>query len=72
MTGNPTFNQPGGYLDASFKYNFNEHLQLRGSVQNLLDTRTETRMQVDAAGNQLDRFSILNDRRFVIGFRYQY
>jgi TonB-dependent receptor len=35
MTGNPTFNQPGGYLDASFKYNFNEHLQLtprRGPV----------------------------------------
>jgi TonB-dependent receptor len=72
MTGNPTFNQPAGFLDGSLKYNFNEHLQLRASVQNMLDTRTETRMQVDSAGNQLDRFSILNDRRFVIGFRYQY
>jgi iron complex outermembrane recepter protein len=72
MTGNPTFNQPEGILDGSVRYNVNDRLQFRGSVSNILDTRTETNMQVDSQGSQLERFSILRDRRFVIGFRYQY
>lgn len=72
MTGNPTFNQPEGILDGSFRYNFNDRLQFRGSISNILDTRTEAVMQVDPQGSTLDRFSILRDRRFVIGFRYQY
>jgi TonB-dependent receptor len=72
MTGNPTFNKPEGILDGTIKYNFNDRLQFRGSVSNILDTRTEAEMQVDEQGNRLDRFSILRDRRFVFGFRYQY
>ncbi|WP_245344951.1 TonB-dependent receptor [Asticcacaulis solisilvae] len=72
MTGNPTYNKAGGFLDASLKYNANKHLQIHTSVENLLDTTTEAEMQVDAAGNTLPRFAIKNDRRIVVGLRYLY
>ena len=72
MTGNPTYNEPSGFLDASFKYNMNKHLQFHTSVENLLDTTTKAVMQVDAAGHTLPRFAIKNDRRVVVGFRYLY
>jgi len=70
MTGNPTFNQAGGFLDGSLKYNINQHLQLHTSVENLLDTTTKAVMQVDAAGHTLPRFAIKNDRRITVGLRY--
>ncbi len=72
MTGNPTYNEPTGFLDASVKYNLNKHLQFRTSVENLLDTTTKAVMQVDAAGNTQPRFAIKNDRRIVVGLRYLY
>jgi TonB-dependent receptor len=72
MTGNPTYNQAGGFLDGSLKWNVNEHLQLHTSVENMLDTTTKAVMQVDAAGHTLPRFAIKNDRRIVVGLRYLY
>ncbi len=57
MTGNPTYNEPAGFLDASFKYNFNDRLQFRSTISNVLDTRTEAVQQVDAQGNTLDRLA---------------
>ncbi|WP_026172988.1 TonB-dependent receptor [Asticcacaulis benevestitus] len=72
MTGNPTYNEPTGFLDGSLKWNVNEHLQLHTSAENLLDTTTKAVMQVDAAGHTLPRFAIKNDRRIVVGLRYIY
>lgn len=72
MTGNPTYNEPTGFLDGSLKWNVNKHLQLHTSVENMLDTTTKAVMQVDAAGNTLPRFAIKNDRRIVVGLRYLY
>lgn len=72
MTGNPTFNEPTGFLDGSLKYNLNRHFQFRVSGENLLDTTTKAEMQVDAQGHTLPRFAIKNDRRIVVGVRYLY
>lgn len=72
MTGNPTYNQAGGFLDGSLKWNVNKHLQLHTSIENLLDTTTKAVMQVDAEGHTLPRFAIKNDRRIEVGLRYLY
>jgi TonB-dependent receptor len=72
MTGNPTFNQPAGFLDGSIKYNFNQHLQFHTSIENMLDTTTKAVMQVDQAGHTQPRFAIKNDRRITVGLRYLY
>jgi len=72
MTGNPTFNEPAAFVDASVKYNFDRHLQFHVSVENLLDTTTKAVMQVDQAGNTQPRFAIKNDRRITVGLRYLY
>jgi iron complex outermembrane recepter protein len=72
MTGNPTYNEAGGFLDGSFKWNVNKHLQIHTSIENMLDTTTKAVMQVDAAGNTLPRFAIKNDRRIEVGLRYLY
>jgi iron complex outermembrane receptor protein len=72
MTGNPIFNSPSGNLDGSFKYNFDEHLQLRASFENILDTKNKARMLINSNNQWLDRYSVLNDRRFIFGARYQF
>ena len=72
MTGNPTFNQPAGFLDGSIKYNLNQHLQFSLTGENITDTTTKAVMQVDQAGHTQPRFAIKNDRRITIGLRYLY
>lgn len=67
VTGNPIYNSPAGFLDASIKYRVNDHLQVRASIANILDTKSKAKAQIDQAGQMYDRFSFLNDRRIVMG-----
>ncbi|MHA6719348.1 TonB-dependent receptor [Sphingomonas sp. RS6] len=66
VTGNPIYNSAAGFLDASLKFNFGK-FQIRGSIANILDTKSKARSYIDASGQLYDRFSFLNDRRIVIG-----
>ncbi|HTG39771.1 TonB-dependent receptor [Sphingomonas sp.] len=66
VTGNPIYNSAAGFLDASLKFNFN-NFQIRGSIANILDTKSKARSYIDDSGQMYDRFSFLNDRRIVIG-----
>ena len=70
MTGNPIFNDAAGFMDASFKYNFDKHLQFRVSLENMLNTKNKASMQVNPQGQMLERYSVVNDRRYTFGLRY--
>lgn len=72
MTGNPIFNDAAGFMDASLKYNIDDHLQVRASFENMLNTKNKASMQVNAQGQMLERYSVLNDRRYIFGLRYLY
>ena len=72
ITGDPVFLSDVGFLDASIKYNVNRNLQIALNASNLLDTKNKATAQVNANGDRVDRFSFLNDRRFVLDIRYQY
>lgn len=66
VTGNPIYADTAGFLDASLKFNIG-NLQLRGSIANILDTKSKAYGIIDSGGQKYDRFSFLNDRRIVIG-----
>ena len=70
VTGNPIYNSAAGFLDASLKFNVG-NLQLRGSIANILDTKSKARSYIDASGQLYDRFSFLNDRRIVVGLLFR-
>jgi outer membrane receptor for ferrienterochelin and colicin len=72
VTGNPVYISASGVLDASIKYQFTEQFQIRGSVANLLDTKSKAKAMITQEGRMYDRFSFLNDRRFVIGVLAQF
>ena len=72
MTGNPIFNSAAGTMDASLKYTFDNGLQLRSSFENILNTKNKAVMQINASGETLPRYAVLNDRRFIFGFRYEF
>ena len=72
ITGDPVFLSDVGFLDASLKYNVNNSLQVSLNASNVLDTKNKATAQVNANGDRVDRFSFLNDRRFVFNVRYQY
>ncbi|UZK69793.1 TonB-dependent receptor [Sphingomonas sp. S1-29] len=66
VTGNPIYNSAAGFLDASLKFNIGQ-FQIRGSIANILDTKSKARSYIDESGQLYDRFSFLNDRRIVLG-----
>ncbi|ESQ74730.1 TonB-dependent receptor [Asticcacaulis sp. AC402] len=72
ITGGPIFNSAVGFLDGSIKYDVNDKLQVALNASNLLDTKNKAEAQISADGQRVDRFSFLNDRRFVFSVRYQY
>jgi iron complex outermembrane recepter protein len=72
VTGNPIFVDQGGFLDASFRFDFNDHLQVRASISNVLDRKEKAYMQLNTEGQTAPRFAFLNDRRMVVGLRYQF
>jgi iron complex outermembrane receptor protein len=72
VTGNPIYTDKNGFLDASFRYDFNEHLQVRASIANVLDQKEKAFMLLNEQGQTAPRFAFLNDRRMVLGVRYQF
>ncbi|MEP1143448.1 MAG: TonB-dependent receptor [Henriciella sp.] len=72
VTGNPIIQEEIGFLDASFKWDVTDQVQLRLQGANLLDTKAIASQQVDASGQRYARSSFVNDRRFEIGIRYAY
>jgi len=72
VTGNPIFQEDRGYLDGSFKYDFNDNLQFRLQVANILDTKAKATQQIDAEGQRFGRTSFVGDRRIRVGLRYQF
>jgi outer membrane receptor protein involved in Fe transport len=72
ITGDPIYNSDVGFLDGSLKYNINRQVQISLNASNLLDTKNKAEAQVNANGARVDRFSFLNDRRFVFSVRYQH
>jgi iron complex outermembrane recepter protein len=72
VTGNPIYVDTGGFLDASFRYDFNSSLQFRVSVANVLDRKEKAFMLLNETGQTAPRFAFLNDRRVVMGLRYQF
>ena len=72
ITGNPIIQDDIGFLDASFKWDITDQVQLRLQGANLLDTKSFANQQIDAAGQRFARSSFLNDRRFEIGLRYEF
>lgn len=72
VSGNPIFQEDRGYLDASFKYDFNDNLQFRTQIANILDTKAKATQQIDAAGQRFARTSFVGDRRIKVGLRYQF
>jgi TonB-dependent receptor len=72
VTGNPIYAEGGGFLDASFRYDFNEHFQFNASMSNVLDRKEKAFMMLNSQGQTAPRFAFLNDRRIVLGLRYQF
>jgi iron complex outermembrane receptor protein len=72
VTGNPIYNTSTGLLDGSFRYDFDEHFQLSASVSNIFDTKEKAVTLLNATGQTAPRFAFLNDRRIVLGMRYQF
>lgn len=72
VTGNPIYTDAGGFLDASFRYDFNEHFQVRASIANVMDKKEKAFMLLNGEGQTAPRFAFLNDRRMVLGVRYQF
>ncbi len=72
ITGDPIYYSDSGFLDGSLKYNINRQVQISLNASNLLDTKNKAEAQIDASGRRVDRFSFLNDRRFVFSVRYQH
>jgi iron complex outermembrane receptor protein len=72
VTGAPIFQEERGYLDASAKYDFNDNLQFRVQIANILDTKAKATQQISADGQRFGRTSFLGDRRIRVGLRYQF
>lgn len=72
VTGNPIIQEEIGFLDASFKWDVTDQVQISVLGANLLDTKAFASQQVDQAGQRYARSSFVNDRRFEIGIRYSY
>jgi TonB-dependent receptor len=72
ITGNPIIQEEIGYLDASFKWEITDNLQFRILGSNLLDTKNIASQQVDQSGQRYARSNFLGDRRFEVGFKYEF
>ncbi|MEC7291007.1 MAG: TonB-dependent receptor, partial [Pseudomonadota bacterium] len=72
VTGNPIIQEEIGFLDASFKWDITDQVQLSVLGANLLDTKAFASQQVDQAGQRYARSSFVNDRRFEVAVRYAF
>ena len=72
ITGNPIIQEEIGFLDASFKWDVTDQVQLSVLGANLLDTKAFASQQVDQSGQRYARSSFVNDRRFEVSVRYSF
>ncbi|MEL7109747.1 MAG: TonB-dependent receptor, partial [Pseudomonadota bacterium] len=72
VTGNPIIQEEIGFLDASFKWDVTDQVQLGVLAANVLGTEAFASQQVDQAGQRFARSNFLNDRRLEISIRYAY
>jgi outer membrane receptor protein involved in Fe transport len=72
VPGNPVFQQGGGYVDWSAKYNITESLTTYISATNILDRKSKAFQQIDQSGQNYMRSSFINDRRIQVGVTYQF
>ncbi len=72
VTGNPVFQKPTGFLDASVRYHFTDHLTANFLIANITDEKNQSETQVDEAGTRYQRSSFLNDRRVQVGLSYKF
>ena len=52
VTGNPIYVDANGFLDGSFRFDFNEHFQVSASISNILDQKEEAYMLLNTAGQR--------------------
>ncbi|QKX17225.1 TonB-dependent receptor [Microbulbifer sp. YPW1] len=62
----PIFNDDAGYMDGSIFYNFDNGVTVGLQASNLLDTQTETIMQLDNQGTEARRSWFIQDRRYAL------
>lgn len=72
VTGNPIYQEDRGYLDGSYKYDFNDNFQFRVQVANILDTKAKATQQIDQSGQRFGRTAFIGDRRIRVGVRYAF
>jgi len=72
ITGNPIIQDDIGFLDASFRWNITDSVEFRAQAANLLNTKAVARQQIDGSGQTYGRSVFVNDRRFEVGFRYEF
>lgn len=67
--GVPIFNEARGQLDGSVFVSVTENIEVGLQGQNLSGSESNTRMQVNAAGDTVSRSSFINDRRLSLILR---
>jgi TonB-dependent receptor len=72
VPGNPVFQEGGGILDLSIRYDITESLNLSMLAANILDAKSKSYQQIDESGQEYMRSSFLNDRRIQVGVTYQF
>ncbi len=72
VTGNPVFQKPTGFFDASVRYHFTDNLTANFLIANITDEENQSETQVDEAGTRYQRSSFLNDRRMQVGLTYKF
>lgn len=70
--GFPIWQDAAGFLDASLRYRVNDNIELNIQGQNLLNTDTVLKQQVDNRGTKLPNAWFQNDRRVQFGVRLKY
>lgn len=65
----PVYTEAAGYLDATFFYTINDNLKIGFEATNLLDTETQTQLQLNQAGKKTDSLNFITDKRYAISVR---
>lgn len=65
----PIYSAATGYLDGSIYYAINDNIKIGLEANNLLNTITKTKAQLNQAGDKTDSLNFVTDRRYAISLR---
>jgi len=65
----PVYSKDVGSLDFTFFYSINDNFKVGFEATNLLDTETETQVQLNQAGDRTDSLNFITDKRYAISLR---